>query len=269
MRMTNFSVSSAERGLAILELLIDQPDGLPMSTIAQRLELPVSATHRLLTMLVQKRYVRQSTLTERYMATMLLAAHGLRLLEISNLSGACQPLLEELATQCEELVRLAVLENEHLTWVAKAQGARNSIRYDPISGRDVPLHATAMGKAWLATLPEDHAIRLVQERGMGGDLVGPNVIRTPDALREQLRLTRERGFAIVEEEAEPGISAVATVVRDLSVASHPVVGTISIGGPSFRMNRARLVSFRDPLTQTAQRLSEIWPVHIYQNRHVA
>ncbi len=267
--MTNFSVSSAERGLAILELLIDQPDGLPMSAIAQRLELPVSATHRLLTMLVQKRYVRQSPLTERYMATMLLAAHGLRLLESSNLSGACQPLLEELASQCEELVRLAVLENEHLAWVAKAQGARNSIRYDPISGRDVPLHTTAMGKAWLATLPEDYAIKLVQERGMEGDLIGPNAVRSPEALREQLRLTRERGFAIVEEEAEPGISAIATVVRDLTVQGHPVVGAISVGGPSFRMQRERLVSFRDPLIQTAQRLSEIWPVHIYQNRRVA
>ncbi|MGL4974376.1 MAG: IclR family transcriptional regulator [Bosea sp. (in: a-proteobacteria)] len=267
--MTNFSSSSAERCLAILELLVDQPDGLPMSNIAQRLDLPVSATHRLLSVLVQKRYVRQSALTERYIATMLLAAHGLRLLEHSNLTGACQPLLEELAAQCEELVRLAVLENEHLIWVAKAQGARNSIRYDPISGRDVPLHATAMGKAWLATLPEDHAIALVQERGMSGDLVGPNAVRTPEALREHLRLTRERGFAIVEQEAEPGISAVATVVRDLSLPGHPVVGTISIGGPSFRMDRDRLVSFRDALAQTAQRLSEIWPVHIYQSRQVA
>ncbi|MGL4635325.1 MAG: IclR family transcriptional regulator [Beijerinckiaceae bacterium] len=266
--MTNFSVSSAERGLAILELLIDQPDGLPMSVIAQRLELPVSATHRLLTMLVQKRYVRQSALTERYMATMLLAAQGLRLLEHSNLTGACQPLLEDLAMQCEELVRLAVLENEHLTWVAKAQGARNSIRYDPISGRDVPLHATAMGKAWLATLPEDHAVRLVQERGMTGDLVGPNAVKTPEELRMQLRLTRERGFAIVEQEAEAGISAVATVVRDLSVSGSPVVGAISIGGPSFRMDRERLISFRDPLLLAARQLSEIWPVHMYQNRPI-
>jgi DNA-binding IclR family transcriptional regulator len=267
--VTNFSAPSAERCLSILELLIDQPSGMPMSLIAQRLELPVSATHRLLTVLVQKRYLRQDPTNERYVPTMLLAALGLRLLEATNLAETCQPLLEELAGKVGELVRLAVLENEHLTWVAKAQGARNSIRYDPISGRDVPLHATAMGKAWLSTLPEEVAVRLVEERGFQGELVGPKALRTIPELREQLRFTRERGFAIVEEEAEAGISAIACVVRDFSQAKRPVVGAISIGGPSFRLSRETLVSFRDPLLETAERLSEIWPVRTYKNAQVA
>jgi IclR family transcriptional regulator, acetate operon repressor len=267
--VANFSASSAERCLSILELLVDERDGLPMSTIALQLELPVSATHRLLAVLVKKRYVRQNPLTDRYMATMLLAAHGLRLIEQSNLNEACQPLLDSLASECEELVRLAVLEDEHLTWVAKAQGARNSIRYDPISGRDVPLHSTAMGKAWLATLPEEYAIQLVKERGMTGALVGPNVVRTPEELSEQLRITRDRGYGLVEQEAEDGISAVAMVIRDLSLKEQPVVGAISIGGPSFRMDFDRLVAFSRLLVSTSQRLSEIWPVHIYQNRRVA
>jgi IclR family transcriptional regulator, acetate operon repressor len=267
--VTNFSAPSAERCLSILELLVDEPAGMPMSLIAQRLELPVSATHRLLTVLVQKRYLRQDQITERYVPTMLLAALGLRLLEATSLTETCQPLLEGLAGKVGELVRLAVLENEHLTWVAKAQGARNSIRYDPISGRDVPLHATAMGKAWLSTLPEDIAVQLVEQRGFQGGLVGPRAVSSLPELREQLRLTRERGFAIVEEEAEAGISAIAAVIRNFSQPKHPVVGAISIGGPSFRLSRSTLVSFRDPLLETAERLSEIWPARSYKNAQVA
>jgi DNA-binding IclR family transcriptional regulator len=266
--VTNFSAPSAERCLAILETLVDEPAGLPLSAIAQRLELPVSATHRLLTVLVQKRYLRQDQITERYAPTMLLAALGLRLLESTNLTETCQPILEDLAAKVGELVRLAVLENEHLTWVAKAQGARNSIRYDPISGRNVPLHATAMGKAYLSSLPEEMAVKLVEERGFQGHLVGPRALKSIPELREQLRLTRERGFAIVEEEAEAGISAVATLVRDHSQPKHPVVGAISIGGPSFRLSRETLVSFRDPLLETAERLSEIWPVRSYMSAKV-
>lgn len=267
--MTNFSAPSAERCLAILETLVDAPAGLPMSTIAQRLELPVSATHRLLTVLVQKRYLRQDPLSERYVPTMLLAALGLRLLESTNLTETCQPILEALAAKVGELVRMAVLENEHLTWVAKAQGGRNSIRYDPISGQDVPLHTTAMGKAYLSTLPEELAVKLVEERGFHAQLVGPRALKSIPELREQLRLTRERGFAIVEEESEIGISAVATVLRDVSQPDRPVVGAISIGGPSFRLSRETLVSFRDPLLEAAERLSEIWPVRSYMRAQVA
>ena len=89
--MSNFSASSADRGLAILELLVDEPQGLSMSSIAQRLELPVSATHRLLTVMVARRYVQQNATSEHYQATMLIAALGLRLLETSNLPDVCQP----------------------------------------------------------------------------------------------------------------------------------------------------------------------------------
>ena len=262
--MSNFSASSADRGLAILELLVDEPQGLSMSAIAQRLELPVSATHRLLTVMVARRYVQQNARSEHYQATMLIAALGLRLLETSNLPDVCQPLLDELALETGELVRLSVLENKHLIWVAKAQGSRDSIRYDPISGREVTLHATAMGKAWLATMPEDEAVAIIAERGFGGDPVGPNAVKTIDQFKEQLRLTRDRGFALVEGEAEAGISAIATVVRDASVPERPVVATISIGGPSFRLERDRLVSFAPAMFSTSDRLSGLWPVRTYR-----
>jgi IclR family transcriptional regulator, acetate operon repressor len=267
--MTNFSAPSAERCLSILELLVEKPDGLGMSAIAQQLGLPVSATHRLLTVLVQKHYVRQDAATERYVPTMQLAALGLRLIEATSLSETCQPILEALAQEVGELVRLAVLEGEELIWVAKAQGARNSIRYDPISGHSATLHATAMGKAWLATLEEDVAVQLVEARGFGGKLVGPKALKTAPELRVELRLTRERGFALVEEEAEAGISAIACVIRDHARQGRPVVGALSIGGPSFRLSRNRLVSFRDALLIVADQLSGIWPARTYKSRGAA
>ena len=48
-----------------------------------------------------------------------------------------------------ELVRLSYVEDGRLIWIAKAQGSKSNLRYDPITGHDVPLHVTAMGKAWL------------------------------------------------------------------------------------------------------------------------
>jgi IclR family transcriptional regulator, acetate operon repressor len=267
--MSNFSASSAERCLSILELLAEEPAGLALSTIARRLSLPVSATHRLLSVLVQRRYARQDPASEHYIPTMMLAALGLRLVENTSLTETCQPILEDLAQRVQELVRLAVLEGEELIWVAKAQGARSSIRYDPLSGRNATLHATAMGKAWLATLDESVAVRMVERSGFGGDLLGPKALRSAAQLREQLSTTRERGFALVEEEAEVGISAIACVVRDDSRPERPAVGALSIGGPSYRLSEARLLGFRDPLLTAAEQLSAIWSARSYRSRQAS
>jgi DNA-binding IclR family transcriptional regulator len=265
--VANFSAASAERCLAILELLVENPQGMALSAVAARLELPASATHRLLQVLVARGYVRQDAVSERYQATLFLAALGERLLSATDIPEACQPELEALAESTGELVRLSVLDDGHLRWVAKAQGATSSIRYDPISGREVPLHTTAMGKAWLATLPEPQALKLAKERGLGGELVGPKAVRTLDALREQLRLTRDRGFGLVEEEAEPGISAIAAAIRQAETGGEgPVVGCISIGGPTFRLDRKRLVSFAPALLETARRLGQLWPARAYLER---
>lgn len=271
--MSYSSALSADRVLAILELLVEEARGTPhgvvqgvsLSQIAQRLGLPLSTTHRLLNALVERHYARQNPVTEQYEATLSVAALGLRLLANSGLTDVYQPVLEELAAATGELVRLAVLEGDKLIWIARAQGAKSSIRYDPVSGRDVPLHATAMGKAWLATLPEAEAVRIVIRAGFGGAL-GPAAVTSVAGLREELRRTRERGYGLVKEEAEPGISAIAMVVRDGADAACEVVGCVSIGGPTFRLDEARLLGFLPALRDAVGRLAELWPVRAFHSR---
>ena len=262
--MAGFSVSAAERCLAIIELLASQPGGLPLTKLAADLKLPQSAVHRLLAMLIERDWVRQDADTGRYMPTLAIAAVGLRLLSGLNIPNVCQPSLDRLAERTGELVRLSVIEGGRLLWIAKAQGSRSSLRYDPITGRDVPLHATAMGKAWLATLPEDEAVRLVTERGFGGDLIGPNAIRDEATLRIELKVTRARGYGMVFEEAEPGVSSVAAVVRNGAQPGAEPVGAVSVAGPAFRNTEARLEGFVPKLREAAQELSRIWPVQVFQ-----
>lgn len=257
--MANLSVSSVERGLAILELLVDHADGLQISAIAQHLSLPLSATHRLLQALANRHYVRQDRFSDRYVLTLKLGSIGLRQLAGMNVTEAAQPILDDLARQTGELVRLAVVEDEEMTWVAKSQGATGAIRCDPISGRHVPLHTTAMGKAWLASLPEKEAIARVVERGFGSELLGPNAVRTVAQLRREIRATRTQGFGINEQESELGLSAIAMLVKDPTKANC-VVGAVSIGGPTFRLDRARLVAFAAPLHEAICRIEEIWPI---------
>ena len=71
--MSNSSALSANRVLAILEMLVTMSDGVPLSRVAQELDLPLSATHRLLGVLVDRNYARQDPATEQYEPTLAVA----------------------------------------------------------------------------------------------------------------------------------------------------------------------------------------------------
>ena len=91
---------------------------------------------------------------------MRLAVLGQRFYVASGIPDICQPLLDRFAHECREFARLAVVDGDALVWIAHAQGASGGLVYQPAQTTGtVPLFATASGKAWLATLASDHAIR--------------------------------------------------------------------------------------------------------------
>jgi DNA-binding IclR family transcriptional regulator len=182
-----------QRCLDILELLADAPGGLALSAIGAALGLPKSATHRFLAALADRGFVRQNPASLHYALTLKLAALGFRHLSGTRLDEVCQPVLDRLAAESGELVRLAVVDGEGMTWVAKAQGAHSGLRYDPDMGRDVVLHVTASGRAWLATLNESAALALVARRGFAAPgRFGPAAPTRIAAFRTLLRETRRR-----------------------------------------------------------------------------
>jgi IclR family transcriptional regulator, acetate operon repressor len=265
--LVNVSMSAVERGLAILELLLEHPDGLQISTIARHLVLPLSATHRLLQALINARYVKQDASGERYLLTLKIGSIGLRQMAGMNIVEVAQPILDDLARKTGELIRLAVVEGDEMMWVANAQGATATIRCDPVMGRHVTLHTTGMGKAWLASMPEQEAIARVVARGFAheNDSLGPNAITTVEELRREIRKVRKTGFALNEQESELGLSAIAMLIRD-RIKFNLVVGALSIAGPTFRIDRKRLLSFAEPLHHAITELEQAWPIRAATTR---
>ena len=96
-------------------------------------------------------YVTQLA-SKDYRLTLALPGLGFRFLSNTEILDECQLLLEELAIDVGELVRMTLVSGDNLLWVAKAQGARNTLVIDPVMGKSVALHATATGKVWLASL---------------------------------------------------------------------------------------------------------------------
>ena len=95
-----------ERTLGILELLSHEGKGVELAVLAERLNMPKSAAHRLLADLVRYGYVRQSRDLGEYVLTTKLVSLGLSFLSKTGVIDIAQPLLDRLAEQTGELVQI-------------------------------------------------------------------------------------------------------------------------------------------------------------------
>jgi IclR family transcriptional regulator, acetate operon repressor len=248
----------AERCLDIIELLADGATTLPLGEIAEQLKLPKSGAHRLLATLVELGWAEQNGDTGFYRLTMRLAILGQRFYVATGIPDICQPLLDLLAARSGEFARLAIVDGGTLTWLAHAQGATGGLLYQPLLGiNTVPLHVTATGKAWLSSLPREVALQHVLKSGFKGKF-GPNAIGSIEKLMAELDSTAQRGFGLAVNEAEPGVTAVATVIR--AEATGVALGTVSIAGPSVRMTAHRVEELGLLVIQAAAELASLWPL---------
>lgn len=244
-----------DRGLSVLEHLARFPEGLPLSLLASDLQIPLSACHRVLAELQRRGYVRQARKQGDYVLTTRVVSLGLGFLSSAGIVEIAQPLLERLAQSSGELVRLSIVDEDKLTWVARSQGTRQSgLRYDPDMGMEARLSCTSSGHAWLMTLSEERALELVSRQGFGTPAeYGPNAPTTVKALLGFLHAARVRGYAVIDEVFAPGMTAMAAPV----LRRGECIGVISIAGPRARLGVPRMHDLAPLLLDAAGELGPI------------
>lgn len=217
-------VQSVQRALHLLEVLAaDGPLGL--SEAAAGAGLADATAHRLLRTLLAQGYVRQDA-DRRY-------APGTRLLTLGDgarrsAAAASQPFLARLVELTGETANLAVLEGDHVVYVAQVPSAHR-LRLFAEVGRRVPAHSTAVGKVLLAGLdPED---RLALLRRTGLERRTPRTLATEPAVLEAVAAAATEGHAVDDEEEETGVRCVAVPVLD----GDRVTAAMSVSGPSARV----------------------------------
>ena len=252
--MQDMSVS-LDRGLSLVEHLARHPQGLPLTLLASELDIPLGACHRLLADLQRCGYVRQTRKQGDYVLTTKVVSLGLGFLSGAGIVNIAEPLLERLAQASGELVRLSIVDEDRLTWVAKSQGTRQAgLRYDPDMGMDARLSCTSSGHAWLMTLSDERALELVSRQGFGTPAeYGPKAPTTIRALLGFLHAARVRGYAMIDEVFAPGMAAMAAPV----FRRKEVIGVISIAGPRTRLGSERMHELAPALLAATAELGPI------------
>lgn len=238
-----------ERVLALLAAFDEHHRRLTLTELAERADLPVPTTHRLVGQLVEG-----GALSRRadggYVVGRRLWDVGLLAPVQTGLREVAAPFLADVHAATRATVHLAVRDRGQALYLDRLSG-RASVPVVSTVGTRLPLHSTGVGKVLLAHAPAE-----VQEAALGAlTRTTPHTITHPGRLREQLARVRREGYATTEEEMTLGACSVAVPVRRAGLAEGDVVAAVGAVVPSLKRERARLVV---ALRVAAQGIGRSW-----------
>lgn len=231
-------VQATRRSLDIVETLRNL-EGARLTTIADEVDLPKSTVHSHLTTLMEGGYVVKEGDMYRL---------GLRFFELGEFTRSLrkihrvtEPELAELAADTGEVASLVVEEGGFGIVLDSAHG-ENAVPADIDTGTRLHLHASALGKAILAYMPEDEVDEVVDRHGLPA--YTDETVTDRGALHEELRETRERNIAYDTEERVSHSKSIAASIKN---ESGQIVGSVGVSGPAGRLHNDRLAEIEDCL----------------------
>jgi IclR family acetate operon transcriptional repressor len=247
-------VTAVDHAMAILERLADEPAGLSVTDLSQHIGVNKGSIARVLISLQGTGHVVQDAATERYSLSLKTVSIAHRYMDRLGFPELIQPVLNELSAATGELAQLSACDGDRLYVIAKAEG-ENRIRIESLLGREIALHASATGKAWLSGMARDHAIRILSHSSLVK--LTSNTVTDLAELERELDETRKRGYALQREELMDHMSAIALPV--CRGAEKFPVGSLVVAAPTFRFPETRIPEIHALLRTAAERIGGLWP----------
>lgn len=241
------------KALGLLVLLGDEPRGASAAEISRRAQLPFSTTYRLLGSLTRDGFVDYEAEGRRYHLGLRIFQLGQRVSNHHGFAGTAMPVLRRVTEQTGEATILSVRDGHHHLTVNKVDGPQMfRVTSDP--GHLGSLSTTAVGKALVAFAEDSEREKLLAELPL--ESLTPKSITDRDAFRTEIGLIRHRGFAVMDEENEAGMRAVAVPL--LNSQGH-AFASLATAVPVFRLNLEDLEAHVPLLQEAAAELAARLP----------
>lgn len=231
-----------------------------LTELAQQAGLPNSTTHRLLTTMQQLGFVRQVGELGHWAVGAHAFIVGSSFLQSRNLLAIVHPILRKLMEDSGETVNLAVLDqSDHQAIIIDQVQCTQLMRMSAPIGGKLPMHASGAGKAFLSQLSEEQVTGLLHRKGLHAYTHATLV--SPVHLKEDLALTRKRGYSFDDEEHALGLRCIAACIFD---DHREPFAAISISGPISRMTDDRVTELGALVIKAAERRSR-WHMAGFDN----
>lgn len=242
-------IQSVDRSFDILEALGQAAGPLSLAELGARVGLNLSTCHHLVATIARRGYIVQDRATRRYaLSSKIFELSDARSRQI-DLVTLATPFLDRLHRETGEAIDLAVIEGTDLATIARLR-SQHAVRVDNALGRSNAAHATALGKAILAWLPEREIDEILAAKGL--ERFTAHSIASREALTEALRLVRRHGYAEEREEFQPNVYGAAAAIRGHKGI---VAGALGVSLPLMRATEAAVATVRRAVMTAALGLS--------------
>jgi len=241
---------SLQKALRILVYMGEQAPEAGVTELASQLGLTKATVHRLLNTMERFDLIERNAESERYRLGLKLHQLGSRAVESRTLRTEAHRLLVEMSRRSRETVSLATPAPGGVICLDRLDSPHTIITVCTPIGSMFPAHSTAAGKAILAYLADDEIETLVKRNGLRQ--YTPFTITQMANLKENLRLIRQRGYAVDHQELERGLSGVAAPVLS---AHERVIAAVGIAGPTLRFRGKELAEKVALVTEIGARLA--------------
>jgi IclR family transcriptional regulator, KDG regulon repressor len=243
-------IQAVDRALRILDLFDEYETELKITDISERMGLHKSTVHSLLKTLQVHGYIEQNEENGKYRLGLKLFERGNFVVHGLDLRAAAKKHLLELAVKTGETVHLVILDGKEGVYIDKVEGSSGTIVYSRI-GRRVPIHSSAVGKV-LVAFKSDEELNEILNGYVFKKQTENTITNRKDFLKEVEKI-RSLGYAVDNQENEPGVRCVAAPVRNYS---GQVIAAISISAPIARIEQERFTPLLALLQQTAMKISQ-------------
>jgi DNA-binding IclR family transcriptional regulator len=240
---------AVERALTMLETVAQSSEGLSNAEISRRLKIPKSSASYILRTLESRGYFARDSESGKYRV-------GLKILNLSrgalggiDVRGVALPIMRRLMQQTSLTCHLAVLDGPEAVYIEKVE-PETFIRMDTWVGRRMRVHATSVGKAIVAHIPQQELEQILRKSGM--EKRTAKTITTLPRLLKELEQVRDQGHAVDDEENNLGARCVAAPIFD----DHGViVASIGLSGTTQQVSPQTMPHIVEALKNAARHIS--------------
>ena len=240
---------SLTRALTLLERLAESPAGINLTDLSQQLGMPPATVHRLLSTFEELNYVEHDSEAGLWFVGLKVFTVGNAFLERRDFVATARPYMQDLVERCGETVNLGVIDNDDVVFISQVE-SQEMMRMIVTLGSRSTIHASGVGKAILASKSEQHVSQILQRKGL--PRFTEHTIDKPSEFRAALKVIRDQGYALDDEEHAVGLRCVAASIFD---ENSNALAAISLSGPKARIVDNRLNELGIAVRQTADEIT--------------
>lgn len=241
------------RGLKLIDILSNYPNGCPLAQLADLAQLNKSTVHRLLQGLQQEGFIQPSTTAGSYRLTTKCLSIGHKIFSAMNIVHIAAPYLEQLNLKTGETVNFSMRENDHAIMIYKLEPTMGMLKTRAYIGQRIPLFCSGVGKIFLAyEKKQNYTENYWDSHQSEIEQLTPNTITQLDKLKIELMQIRNDQFAMDREENELGVTCIACPIFDLF---GNVKYALSISMSIYKLHKMGINFFLNEIRKTATQIS--------------